>query len=291
MIEEIAIQYANLSETIIRLIGFGFVFLGALIATLANGGDGKLGRSPFFAYVGFAILFLSITQLAWLNLWPAFSGGYLWVLMLVDIGAGLMAGYFLGIVAAARSRDAFGHGRAAFLIFVPVANLFLLFAPSLTIEVTQSTSTEHIFSGGRGVLFGLVALAGVAAIRAQLEGQVQQETSGAQSQQASVEFMIRANGLESGLQTVASKMTVGRVDELTEVTDISVDGSTLRMTFMASGEAAGLREVLRDQLVSNTCNKRALQPFLESGATFEYLYLREDQSVIGVVSISKNSCI
>ena len=81
------------------------------------------------------------------------------MLMIISLVSLIAAGYFLCRIAMARSRDAYGHGRMAFLAFIPYANFWLLLTPSKKAISANRAPTIPLLSGGLGVLTGFVLLA------------------------------------------------------------------------------------------------------------------------------------
>ena len=130
MLEDAAIQYVNQSEDNLRLIGYGIVIAGAVLAAIVHKSNAERRRAPYFAYSGLLLFIAAAAQLVWFGSIPAMKGGFLWVFMLVDIVVDLAVGYAFGVIAMARSRDAYGHARMAALAFIPIANFWLLLTPS-----------------------------------------------------------------------------------------------------------------------------------------------------------------
>ncbi|MFQ5915518.1 MAG: hypothetical protein ACE5JS_20300 [Nitrospinota bacterium] len=163
MLEEIALKYVNQTEDDLRVIAYGLAILGAVIAGVVTRSKSELRRAPYFAFSGLLIFARATTQFVWLGSLPAMTGGYLWVLMVVDVVGSVVIGYFIGVIAMARSRDAFGHARYAALAFIPLANFILLLKMSKTQTSANRIPTIPLLTGGLGVLSGFVMLvAGVA---------------------------------------------------------------------------------------------------------------------------------
>jgi len=115
MLEDIAHQYINTPEDKLRLIAYGFTIVGFIVAVIITRSKSELRRAPYFAYSGLLFLAAAVTQFVWLGSSQAMAGGFLWVLMAVDVVSTLIIGYFFGIIARARSHNAFGHGRHSIL--------------------------------------------------------------------------------------------------------------------------------------------------------------------------------
>ncbi len=122
MLEDIAIQYVSQTEDSLRLISYVITIAGAVAAATFHKSSAELRRAPYFAYSGLLFFIAAASQLVWFGSISAMTGGFLWVLTLMDVIVGLGVGYAIGIIAMARSRDAFGHARMAALAFIPIAN-------------------------------------------------------------------------------------------------------------------------------------------------------------------------
>jgi hypothetical protein len=295
ILEEVALQYVNQTEDDLRLIGYGFAIAGGVLAGLTHRSTSELHRAPYFAFAGLLFLVTAAAQLVWLGSIPAISGGYLWVLMLVDVLVRVAVGYGFGVIAMARSRDAYGHGRMAALAFIPLANFWLLLAPSKNDLSANRAPTIPLLTGGLGVLSGFAMLiAGfVLATFVEMEGErmaVAAESDPAM-QQVGIDFMIRSNGLEKTLIEIASGVaTPSPIDEITSIVKVEGDGTTLRYTYEVSIDIAELPDSMRTGLVTQNCNYTAMRSVIEAGAELQHVYLRPDRSVIGTVEVNSSIC-
>jgi len=207
----------------------------------------------------------------------------------------LAVGYGLGVIAMARSRDAYGHGKLAFLAFIPFANLWLLFTQSRLSLSPKREPTIPLLTGDAGVATGFVFLfAGIvltAFLRLQLERMVQVAQSDPTMQEAGVDFMIRAHGLDATLREMALGFpTPSPIDDVTTLTQVEGDGTTLRYTYEVMAVIDTLPMSVRTGLTRQNCTYAAMRPVIEAGATLEHVYLRPDGSEIGVVKVNQDIC-
>lgn len=295
MLEDIAIQYIKLGDPAIRAISYGLVIFGAAIAGTVNRSKSELRRAPYFAFSGVLVLASAGTQFAWLSLVPAIKGGYLWSLMAVDVLGGIVIGYFFGVIAMARSRDAYGHGRNAVLAFIPIANI-LLFLKEPRHETSPNViPTVPLLTGGLGVLSGFVTLAiGLTLsglLQLQMERIARQAEQDNEIQTISIENMIGTQGLEQTLTQMAAEATLPqRIDELTTLTAIEADEMTLRYRFTVATEMDHFPAGLRQSLIVALCGNQAVRPILNAGATVESAYYRVDGYEIGIIAATRESC-
>lgn len=295
MLEDIALQFVNRPEADLRAINYGLTILGAIVAGIVNRSSFELARAPYFAYTTLIFLLVSAVQMIWLQSLPAMIGGYLWVLMVVSIAAVIVGGFFAGKIAIARSRDAYGHGRMAFLAFIPLANFWLLLTPSKKAVSANRAPTVPLLTGGVGVLFGFVMLAAAVAVNALIDHQADQMARRAPtdpaSQQAGIEFLIRSHGLAEALRMMAAELnTPITIDEVTTLSRIEADGTQLRRTYVVSHPIETISDEFRAGIMNGICAHGPFHPLLRAGGTIREVYERPDKSVIGAVLVTRKAC-
>lgn len=162
----------------------------------------EMARTTYFAYSALILFLASAVQVVWLQSIPAATGGYLWVLMVISLAASIASGYFVCCIAMARSRDAYGTARRAFLAFIPIANFWLLFTRSKDEASTNRASTIPLFSAALGVLTGFVLLSATVGVTVYIKEQLRLIEQRVETEPASIviESMIRSNGLEETLR-------------------------------------------------------------------------------------------
>jgi hypothetical protein len=292
MLEDLAIQYVNQSEENLRLIGYGFVLLGGVISGVVSRSTMVLLRAPYFVFSGILLLSTAAIQFIWLGSLSAMAGGYVWVFFSVEVISSITIGYFYGIIAMARSRDAYGHARNAALAFIPFANILLLSKP--TKNELLATPTIAALTGGVGVLIGSVMLAAGIGMSQYLTIMMQRQVEDAQrdpaAQAVGIAYLLKSQGLEGTLKQLALEVPTRRVDETTTLKRAEGDGRTLRYIYEVSVDVAVLPTSMRKVLVQKDCTYKALRPIFEAGATFEYVYSRRDGSKIGTVTVTREIC-
>jgi uncharacterized protein YneF (UPF0154 family) len=294
MLENLAIQYVSQPEPSLRAISYGMMIAGGLGAAFFHKGTAELQRAPYFAYIGFLALIAAGSQFVWFGVIPAMTGGFLWVLMLVDVIATLGIGYAAGVIAMARSRDAYGHARLAFLAFIPIANLWLLGIPSKKGVSANRSPTIPLLTGALGVLTGLVLLfVGVAMgtfVQLETKRIVSEAENDPAMQQVGIDMMLRGLGLEETIRQIAAGVPSRRMDETTTLLRVLGDGRTLRFVYEVSTNLNALPTSLRAGLVRQNCNYEGIRPVIEAGATIEHFYQRPDGTRIGVVTVTRDTC-
>jgi hypothetical protein len=294
MLEELAIQYVGHPEYIGRLISYGISIAGALVAAAFHKSTAELRRAPYFAYSGLLFFTAAASNLVWFGLIQAMTGGFLWVFMLVDVIVGLGTGYAFGVIAMARSRDAYGHARLAFLAFIPIALFWLLVTPSKREVSANRIPTIPLLTGALGVLTGVVLFFAGGALAAFIQMETDRIAAAAKKdpamQRASVDIMLRGKGLEETVRQLAAGVPSRRIDETTTLLRVVGDGSTLRYVYEVSTNPNAVPMSLRVGLVRQNCNFGGIRPVIDAGATIEHLYQRLDGTKIGVVTVTRDIC-
>lgn len=295
MLEELAVQYINQTEGNLRAIGYGLIIFGGIIAGATSKSKSEMVRAPYFACLTFLTLAASATQIVWLQSLPAMAGGYLWTLMAVDVVTIIVVGFFFGLIAMARSRDAYGHGRLAALAFIPIAGLWLLMTPSKNAVSANRAPTIPLLTGGAGVLSGFVVLITTAALNVLIEQEINRQVERIQTepalQQMSIEFMIRSEGLEATLRAIAADLqTPIMIDEVTTLARIEAYGAQLRRTYAVDIKLFSITDEFRAAIDNRTCAYRPFIPLLRAGATIREVYVKPDGVPIGAHMVTRDGC-
>ena len=220
------------------------------------------------------------------------------MLMLISLVSIIATGYFLCRIAMARSRDAYGHGRMAFLAFIPFANFWLLLTPSKKAISANRAPAIPLLSGGLGVLTGFVLLAAgigvgvyIVYIDVQsrmMETQTQNEPV---SEHAWVDSMIRSNGLEDTLRLMAAEtQTPITVDEVTTLAGIEADWTQLRRTYIVDLEGMVMTEEFRSRILNGICAYPAFEPILRANGSILEIYVERDGHEVGAVMVTREEC-
>lgn len=126
--ENIGLEYVALANS------YGHTFLKIILLALIVGlfikVDNRVQRSTYIFFHGLLFLSVTLLQLLWVTTFIAASGNYLTFLVIFDILIGAVAACSLIIIAKARSNDAYGTDKYAFLSIIPGINLWLFLVPS-----------------------------------------------------------------------------------------------------------------------------------------------------------------
>lgn len=287
MLEDLALQYSEVSEDDMRLIGYGLVILGGIIGGLTYRSTTEIRRAHYFALSG--LIFLSVAVVTFGGMAfivQSLVSGFFWVVVAAEMLASVVGGFFLARIAADRSYDAYGHGRAAALAFIPFANFWLLLTPSKHEMSANRAPAIPLMTGGLGVLSGFVMLgAGIGlSAYAQVDGIRRVE-------EAAAAGVFNEAMLDRTLVTMAAEVqTPMTVDETTTLVRLEAVGRELRYVYEVDADVDFLPADMRLGLTQQNCSFEALTGVIDAGAVLRHVYLRTDGSEIGVVEVTRQVC-
>lgn len=287
MLEEFALRYSNLSDDQLRAVSYSLIVLGGIVGGITNRSVAEIRRAPYLATTGVIFLCVSVVAFAGMTfIVQALIGGFFWVILALEMAANLVAGFFIARIAAARSRDAYGHGRRAALAFIPLANLWLLTAPSKTEFSVNRAPTIPLLTDSLGVLSGLVLLAAGIGLSSYAGAEGVRRVDAASAAGLFNEVM-----LERTLAVMAAEVqTPLVVDEVTTLLRMEVHGTELRYVYALEPPPAVLRAEMRLGLLRQNCSHDGLSAIIDAGAILQHVYLRNDGSEVGVIEVSRQAC-
>ena len=295
MLEETAIRFVSQQETNLQGIVLSLIILGAIIAGISTRSKIEITRAPYFAYLGLIIFGYSGVQLVWLLSGNAIAGGYLWALVAMSLSASIVAAYLFCIVAMARSRDAYGHGRMSILAFIPIANFWLLLTRSNNENSSNRARTARLLTGGLGVLTGFVLFVASIGVNAYIEYQNREIEIPAEieadTQKTAVDSIIRSHGMEEALRILAAEVqTPLEVDEATTLARIEADGLQLRRTYVVDIEGWEMTEDFRSTSRNGICAWPPFEPILRARGSVREVYVESGGKAIGSVLVTRSEC-
>ena len=295
MLEDLALQYVDLSDSTFKAFNIGILLLGGVAGAITNKSRLELARAPYLVYLALILLFVTATQFVWLGAFAAMAGGYLWGIATVSIISFAVAGVFLGRIAIARSRSAFGHAGMAILAFIPLLNLVLLFKSPMKEVSVDRVPTSPLFTGGLGVLSGLAIVIAGTGLHAFLEFKVEQAAEHAVSNPdliaMGMEFVLRSEGLEETLRFIATDtQTPVMIDAQTVLSQIKAEGTQLYRYYVADAPMWIMSDDFRARITGIICSYKAFRLLLDAGATFHEIYSRPDGATIGSVVLTSSNC-
>lgn len=238
------------------------------------------------------LLISSALNFMWLSSVQAILLGILWVLVgAIFLGIAVI-GYFFGVFALARSRDAYGHGRYAILAFIPLANLVLLLKRSKNVFSINRIPTIPLLSGGVGVTVGIMMGAASMVLSSSFQMQADGMVENADAE-VNIPFLIQSQGLEETLKIIAAAAEIQLpivIDEVTTLTSTVADGNRLLHTFVVAIDDVTLNDQHRSTIEQYVCADEMMISLLRNGATIEEVFIKADGSAIGSIVVTQDEC-
>jgi len=277
------------------LIGAGATLLGGAIAGVTRRAEYELPRTQYFVYTSLIFLAVSSTQIVWIQSIPAINAGLLWTLMVFSVFAATAGGFCVAEIAMARSRHAIGHGRMAYLAFIPIAALWLLFEKPRQPHSIHRAPSIAVVSGSLGIVMGVLLYIFGFAVMGFTQIEVEQMSERAQNdppaQLAGVTMLLGMNGLEETLQLMAAEaLTPLVIDEVTTLESVEAEGRQLHRTYIITSKITSLAQDFPSRIVDSICSFAPFQPLLLAGASIHENYVRLDGLVLEVVAVDRTSC-
>jgi hypothetical protein len=291
MLQEAAYNYITLSEGALQNIAYALVFLGAAIAGYFHSSSTLIGRSKYFFCVGLIFFLVSLAQVAWLATPKALAEGYLWIFLYVDILSRMAGGYATTAVAKARSRDACGNAGRAVLAFVPFANLWLFFAPSMAQRDQKESKSfwRGLAAVAAGAILFALAMVCTIAINDKSNEMAKQFAEDETVASANLDLLARTKGIENALKSMTTQIPQ-KIDEVTTLLRVEADRNVLQYVYELSSSVNEIPYSFGGELIGDNCKNSVIIPLLKKGATIKHIYLRPDGSEIGTVHVTPQLC-
>lgn len=287
--EGFATAYLIQSPADLWLGVYGLTCIGGLIGSVMGFRvTSPLKRVPYFFWSSLFILGISLAQYWAVGGPEAIVAGHAWPLAAKLMLAPMVAGFVLGLLSAARSRDAFGHAKAAPLAVVPLANLWLLLAPSRT----EAEGGAPVGGRPQVVVVGLLLLAASAFLGSNLAHEtalVLGKTDGVPPT-VSVQYLVNVEGLEGGVAFIANmaKPPYQLTDTLT-LSSVEASGAEIRTTYTFKASAP-LSEAFWDAVKNQVCDNELMVPLIKAGATVREVYVDGEGRKAGELSVTRRDC-
>lgn len=297
MLEDLAWGYLSHSEMQMKLFAMGWLVLGGIGAVLFHGGSAVLRRAPYFALSGFVILAIAFSQLVYLPAGQAMQGGWLFAVVGSDIALTLLWGYALVALGKARSRDVLGHGRAAIASLVPIANLWLTFAPSA--EAGPEANSNSGLRAGLLVAVGLAAIIGSRMVEARflpmIEAGVMAVADDPNLTDRFVEQQLAIFTPEEVLRDIADQTQVPQIfDKTVSLMKVTAEGRVLTYVYHLLEPGAEVDATLIEETRFTICGDPLLVRLLDRGARVDFVYFSKDSSgafaELGQFSATAQNC-
>jgi hypothetical protein len=291
MINELAFKYTSWAEGTpyyaLMLLVIGAVTGAAFIKT-----NYVVKRASYLLFSAITLFIGSVLSSVWFLYVHALIHDYLWLIALVDITIWVGMGCIFMSIAKARSVDAFGKAGWAFLGFIPILGVVLVFSSS---NNSSTLPEKKIIGGFFAVLLAIILTVATKSYDLYLPRMIEsytEEMSAEYSEELGVKYRSYSSqdSLSETLKLYASfEETNVMVDEITYLESVLVEGE--RMTYnytITDDKITGAGEVWQDQLRDKLC--LTFDEVVTRGATVEFIYVSKSHGLLATVVVSKNAC-
>jgi hypothetical protein len=266
---------------------------GFIVALLVYGRtDTTLLRAPYFAYSFLILVAVTIVSFAWYYSYEAITNGTLWLIYAINYLTGAFSGYLYGLLALARSRDAFGTGRYAILAYVPVLNLILHVKPSRNAESPSAIPVPVFLRGGFGVAVGCVLVV-VGGVLTGMERILMEAKNSDAGEEKLIGLLFQSQGVVKALPIVAAqsqKVLPMRINATTRFVSIAAKDDRLQRTYEISRDGFAFNDRFIALIENSICENSYMTLFLREGVTIEEIYERTDGTLLGRQTVSQDTC-
>lgn len=287
MLEDLALQYSFFEKDQVFLINYGMIVLGGILGGLTGRSQLELQRAPYFALTNlilFCTALIPATAVSFIV--PAMANGYFWTVAGLDLLASAILGFFTARIARARSRDAYGHGRMAYLAFIPIGNVWLLLRGSRQESSINRAPIIPLLNGGLGVLAGLI-LFGLYNVTQTATGKEAFRRVEAAAATGAFDVAL----LDRKLAVMAAELnTPLAVDEVTILERVEAQGTELSFVYTLDMPIEFISVDDRLDQVRRNCEMAELKRAIDAGAKIRHVYLRKDGSEIGTITVDSDIC-
>jgi hypothetical protein len=290
--ENFAYAYANSGVWIPRLVVWAVMLFGGFLYAVRPRFDLRLQRAVYFLLISCLSTLVVVTGLIYLATPEARAGEYFFWLIVARHLLCLGVGYVFGIVMVARSMDAHGTPGRWVLGFIPIANLALLFVPSLVERAKRPTVFQTIGVYAM-VIVGLGIFGFGHHLANNLESIFMARFDSMPSATASqiIRAGVKATGLEEFLRQAASEVkTPIAVDSVTTLVALNATKDSLEYHYTVDTELTSFRDGFLEDVKVRHCQWKTLQPIVDAGAKIRVIYRSTKDVILGDISIDKEQC-
>lgn len=295
--EVIAHKYLAMSEAEASALIYLLIAIGFLLALYAVPDRGRrLHRMPYFLLSCVAYLLGILIALPSQYTVDALLNGVFWVVLtVVHVGA-LLFGLYIGKIAVARGRDAYGNTISAFMAVIPLANLWLLFKPSLS-DVLEEAKAKAVHRGvyAAGIALGFMIIGSGKILEDTVTKNIEENNRRIASDDAlaskMTEALIGMMTVENALKALATDAVLPqKVDAVTALVAVEADKLTLRRTLDVSTDRFVVTEDFRHLVNNGICSFSPFALLLKKGVTIEDVYVLKSGGEIGSVVTTIQQC-
>ena len=291
--ENLAMGYLEFGQDI-EQYNLLIMYAAALCIGMVKKVEHRMQRGTYFLNCALIIAAGSLSQVMWFLTASAIADNYLSVLVAADILVWIVSAYALIIVTKARSNDAYGHARYAALGFIPIANLWLLFTPS---KDDFNVKLPALLTGGAAVILGLVISVGGRGFGIAIQQSIENYVANSTNYETSVKigdrwmsYYISMGELEEAMLFLKESEGVGsKIDEITILQDIVIDGDTMEYQFrITDNSITGFTQEQRNTWENYVCD--SYEVLINGGAMIIWHYYSNTQPILARIIGNSEVC-
>lgn len=284
-------DYFEIASRFGGVIYFCAFLLGAAAIYVTRKRKTRIGRELFFLNTtiigGCAVLLSSV----WIDLSALMEQNLVGVTFLATLFGFVSLGAWLAVAAVARSNDAFNSYRWALIAFIPLANIYLLFAPTRDRDgaVLKKKLSLHWIS--TGVIILTLSGFGGRFVEERVGRELEMMESDETAQADVLEWQIRRVGLERALALLAEQHDESRrIDPITELRAIHSNGEVLIRDFYVLRDDVELPGTFSERVRNVLCRSVLFQPIFFQGGVVRDRYQTLSGVELVTVEASTTEC-
>lgn len=291
--DELAIRATLALERYSSLIDIGIAGVFAVIGIILNRSPVTIHRSTYLVLWGIVLILTNSVGLSVFFMKDAILAGVWWLLILLNLLAGVVGGLAQGYLAAARSRDFSSHKWWGLLIAIPVINLVLTLIKPKPGRVDTISERYPIVAGWSGVFIGVVLIIASIAVFRISDEELDFSVEDPDDIRAGMIMGVQAFGLAGFLQQIATESGNDLpliVDEYVTLTRIEAVGTELRRVYFMKYEGGKLDAEGKARIVQLTCAEPIDRELLSFGASIRESYVLSTGAPFGDVVVTAADC-
>ena len=276
--------------------GYNFllIIIGGIAGVFLKKTDLRMARGTYYLNTALLMFAASISQTLWLQTIDGMINGYLFVVALVDITVWISIGFGFAFIAKSRSNDAYGTSKSAYLAFIPLANLALVFAPSKDQLGFKSSGAT---SGVSAVVLGFIVMGAANMVQKEISNSLEKTIESYANSDFSplirekyFDFTSRSEGLDAGLKYLASLEEVGqKLDEITSFDAIDVSNKTMTYHYkILDGTITGASNEFQKNIQKENCI--TFEQAIQRGARIDFIYTSDVHGILASISSNSENC-
>ena len=275
-------------------INFALIVVGGIAAAFFLDVKITYRRVAYLWFIALSGLTLTISQFLWALTPAAADAGLLSILVIVAMGSFALFGAAIYYASAARSRHIHGETSSAWLGFVPLANLWLVFKGGAASTYDPDKARGQL---SRFLLDPLLVIGAlIVLVLSQGFDKAFEDTAYYNPNDSEVLINLIANA-----QTIEERFAIEarlsgaelpvRVDEVTIFSKIEAQGETLRITYDVEQDISSFRPDFKTTLAQIQCAPEMFGPDISRGGTVEMIYRAPGGRIIETYEITQSDCI